>query len=137
VVVRTGDLTRSGCALRYAGAVRVCGVELPAKVEAIYERRTKTVRCVSHDVRPAVEPPVVEVVDPAAVEVVESGTAGASARGHKPVLSSLTILPGQRLPAQLSIPPLDGAYRLDDRRGQFRILDMSMQQHLGSPVAEL
>jgi len=74
--------------LRYAGACRVCGVELPAKVEAIYERTTKTVRCVSHDVHPAVEPAVVEVVDPAVVEVVEpavvevveSGTAGASAR---------------------------------------------------------
>ena len=66
--------------LRYAGACRVCGVELPAKVEAIYERTTKTVRCVSHDVRPAVEPAVVEVVDPAVVEVAESGTAGASAR---------------------------------------------------------
>jgi hypothetical protein len=82
--------------LRYAGACRVCGVELPAKVEAIYERTTKTVRCVSHDVRPAVEPAVVEVVEPAVVEVVdpavvevvepavvevvESGTAGASAR---------------------------------------------------------
>ena len=66
--------------LRYAGVCRVCGVELPAKVEAIYERTTKTVRCVSHDVHPAVEPAVVEVVDPAVVEVVESGTAGASAR---------------------------------------------------------
>ena len=31
--------------LRYAGACRVCWVELPAKVEAIYERTTKTVRC--------------------------------------------------------------------------------------------
>ncbi len=74
--------------LRYAGACRVCGVELPAKVEAIYERTTKTVRCVSHDAHPAVEPTVVEVVDPtvvevvepAVVEVVEPGTAGASAR---------------------------------------------------------
>ena len=42
--------------LRYAGACRVCGVELPAKVEAIYERTTKTVRCVSHDVHRAVSP---------------------------------------------------------------------------------
>lgn len=66
--------------LRYAGACRVCGVELPAKVEAIYERTTKTVRCVSHDVRPAVEPAVAEGVEPAVVEAVESGTAGASAR---------------------------------------------------------
>lgn len=40
--------------LRYAGACRVCGAELPAKVEAIYERTTKTVRCVSHDVGLAV-----------------------------------------------------------------------------------
>ena len=60
--------------LRYVGACRVCGVELPAKVEAIYERTTKTVRCVSHDVHPAVEPAV--------VEVAESGTGGASARGE-------------------------------------------------------
>ena len=66
--------------LRYAGACRVCGVELPAKVEAVYERMTKTVRCISHDVRPAVEPADVEVVGPPVVKVVESGTAGASAR---------------------------------------------------------
>jgi len=74
--------------LRYAGACRVCGVELPAKVEAIYERTTRTVRCVSHDARSAVEPAVVNVVDPAAleivapvvVEVVQSGIAGAAAR---------------------------------------------------------
>lgn len=58
--------------LLYAGVCRVCGVELLAKVEAIYERTTKTVRCVSQDVRrPAIEPAVVEV---------EFGTAGASAR---------------------------------------------------------
>lgn len=74
--------------LRYAGACRVCWVELPAKGEAIYERPAKTVRCVSHDGHPAaehtvvevVEPAVVEVVEPAAVEVVESGTPGTSAR---------------------------------------------------------
>jgi len=82
--------------LRYAGACRVCGIELPAKVEAIYERTTKTVRCVSHDLRPAVKPAVLVVAQPAVVEdfelavvenddpgvaeVVESGTAGGSAR---------------------------------------------------------
>lgn len=31
--------------LRYAGTCRVCGAELPAKVEAVYERTAKTVRC--------------------------------------------------------------------------------------------
>lgn len=33
--------------LRYAGACRVCGVELPARTRAVYERSTKTVRCVT------------------------------------------------------------------------------------------
>jgi hypothetical protein len=37
--------------LRYAGTCRVCGSELPAKADAIYERATRTVRCVSHEVR--------------------------------------------------------------------------------------
>ncbi len=35
--------------LRYAGVCRVCHVELPAKAEAVYERATKSVRCVVHD----------------------------------------------------------------------------------------
>ena len=42
--------------LRYAGTCRVCGVQLPARAEAIYERATKTVRCVSHDVSTPIEP---------------------------------------------------------------------------------
>lgn len=50
-----GEADEKRIRLRYTGACRVCGVELPAKVEAIYERTTKAVRCVSHDVRPTVE----------------------------------------------------------------------------------
>ena len=53
--------------LRYAGTCRVCETELPARSEAIYERETKTARCVSHDEPQPVEPP-----DP--------GAPGASAR---------------------------------------------------------
>ena len=53
--------------LRYAGTCRVCEAELPARAEAIYERETKTVRCVSHD-----EPEPAEPLDP--------GAPGASAR---------------------------------------------------------
>ena len=48
--------------LRHAGACRVCGVELPARVEAIYERTTKTVRWVRHDAGPAVQPSVLAVI---------------------------------------------------------------------------
>lgn len=58
--------------LRYAGACRECGVELPAKTEAIYERSTKTVRCVSHG-----EPSEDAEVQ---AQLVDSGTPGGSAR---------------------------------------------------------
>jgi len=58
--------------LRYPGTCRVCGLELPARAEAIYDRSTKTVRCVAHEARATDEPPV--------VDLIEHGTAGASAR---------------------------------------------------------
>lgn len=32
--------------LRYAGVCRRCGTDLPARADAIYEKATKTVRCV-------------------------------------------------------------------------------------------
>ena len=77
--------------LRYAGVCRVCEVELAARVEAIYERSTKTVRCLdcspvvaAHplvDVSPA-QPLVEEGArrpsrDP---ELIDPGTPGSSAR---------------------------------------------------------
>lgn len=58
--------------LRYAGTCRLCGRELPAKTEAIYEPSGKTVRCVTHDQSPAGSPTEAEPVEP--------GTPGASAR---------------------------------------------------------
>jgi hypothetical protein len=77
--------------LRYAGACRVCGAELAEKAQAIYERQTKSVRCLSHEMAIPPEtsvdtdaPPVtaegIMEAEPAAIEVVEPGTAGASAR---------------------------------------------------------
>ena len=33
--------------LRFAGVCRLCGTDLPARAEAVYERATKTVRCVA------------------------------------------------------------------------------------------
>lgn len=60
--------------LRYAGVCRLCGTELPARTEAIYERASKTVRCLTH----------VSTVDPAGPTESEApidvGTPGASAR---------------------------------------------------------
>lgn len=58
--------------LRYAGTCRVCGEELPAKVEAIYEPSSKTVRCVAHDQAVA--------AGPLDVDEVDAGVPGASAR---------------------------------------------------------
>jgi hypothetical protein len=58
--------------LRFAGTCRVCGAELPAKTAAIYERTTKTVRCVAHE--GASSEPLDEAED------VDDGTPGASAR---------------------------------------------------------
>ncbi len=57
--------------LRFAGACRVCGVDIPAKTAAVYERSTKTVRCLVHDA-----PETVPVAD----EPLDVGTPGASAR---------------------------------------------------------
>lgn len=58
--------------LRFAGTCRECGIGLPAKTEAIYERASKTVRCLTHDELTA-ESLIV-------ADAVETGTAGASAR---------------------------------------------------------
>src|SRR5690349_12414256 len=61
--------------LRFAGVCRVCGDDLPASSEAIYEQATRTVQCVGHGVNQFVAtetPPVMGAID--------VGTAGASAR---------------------------------------------------------
>jgi hypothetical protein len=58
--------------LRYAGTCRECGIELPAKAEAIYERSSRTVRCLTHG----------ELAEDAEVvfQPTEPGTPGGSAR---------------------------------------------------------
>ena len=61
----------------------MCGVALPAKAEAIYERPTKTVRCSTHDDPELSRPPATEsepVPRGSPEEPVEPGTPGASAR---------------------------------------------------------
>lgn len=70
--------------LRYAGVCRLCGTDLPAHADAVYERSTKTVRCV--DCPSAVEiagvVPRVET-EPTAVgpsSDPDTGAAGSSAR---------------------------------------------------------
>lgn len=75
-----GGIDEKRMRLRYAGTCRVCGSELPARAEAIYERATRTVRCVSHEVSTSNAGPVEDVPDLAVPEVVDPGTAGASAR---------------------------------------------------------
>ncbi len=62
--------------LRYAGTCRLCGAELSEREEAIYERASKSVRCVECPLAEAVSPPAV-LPEPS---IVESGVAGASAQ---------------------------------------------------------
>lgn len=57
--------------LRFEGTCSACGVSLPARTEATYERASKTVRCLTHDTSSDVE---------SAADGVEAGTPGASAR---------------------------------------------------------
>lgn len=71
--------------LRYAGVCRVCGTDLAARVEAIYERPTKTVRCL--DCSPASGSPATQpLVEEGAPrpsrnqDLIDPGTPGASAR---------------------------------------------------------
>jgi hypothetical protein len=79
--------------LRYAGTCWVCGAGIAANTQAVYERQTKTVRCIHHDMTtPCPSNPaagldagpstLAAVADagPVALETVEPGTAGASAR---------------------------------------------------------
>jgi hypothetical protein len=72
--------------LRYAGVCRVCDADLPARVEAIYERTTKTVRCLDCSPTDAASPPssVVEVRAKRAskplTDPIDPGTPSASAR---------------------------------------------------------
>jgi len=73
--------------LRYAGTCRLCGTTLEARAEAIYERTTKTVRCLSCSPT-AADPdqpnPTPEIEQPRPEGVrsppADPGTAGASAR---------------------------------------------------------
>jgi hypothetical protein len=67
--------------LRYAGRCRVCGTELPAKSDAIYERTTKTVRCVACRTTCAARNELAEASFTQLPPVtLEHGVAGASAR---------------------------------------------------------
>ena len=76
-----GDNSEKRMKLRYAGLCRRCGTELPARAEAIYERTTKTVRCVECPTKVhgfAELPQVKELAVDAPPE--EVGIAGSSAR---------------------------------------------------------
>lgn len=65
--------------LRYAGTCRVCSAEMPARTDAIYERTTKTARCLDcSDAVAASEQPTAQP-EPAH-ETMDVGTPGASAR---------------------------------------------------------
>lgn len=67
--------------LRYAGVCRRCGIELPARIDAVYERSTKTVRCVQCPTDTATVNVETEVEQTLAEQAPDAaGAAGSSAR---------------------------------------------------------
>lgn len=67
--------------LRYRGECRVCGAVLEAKEEAIYERATRSVRCLDHDDAPQpVATPDAAATEDESAAPVDVGVPGASAR---------------------------------------------------------
>lgn len=68
--------------LRYAGTCRMCGTELPTGTDAIYERRSKSLRCVECLPATSVIDSAHDQTEPGSVEVIpdSAGTAGSSAR---------------------------------------------------------
>lgn len=80
----TEERNDKGMKLRYAGVCRLCGTDLPARAEAVYERATKTVRCVECPSDEVVIEGETEVEPgPTPLELLpepEAGVAGSSAR---------------------------------------------------------
>jgi hypothetical protein len=83
------EVTEKRMRLRYAGRCRLCGTPLEARTEAVYERDSKTVRCVACPSPPQPKSQELDVAgavvetpppDTQAEPAPESGTAGASAR---------------------------------------------------------
>jgi hypothetical protein len=74
---RSGDRRMK---LRYAGVCRLCGMDLPARTDAIYERATTTVRCVECPNTEVID--TVQTAEEVTLDVSEphAGVAGSSAR---------------------------------------------------------
>ena len=66
--------------LRYAGVCRVCGADLEARIEAIYERSTKTVRCLACSPSSSVVEVRAKRASKPVDALIDPGTPGASAR---------------------------------------------------------
>lgn len=64
--------------LRYAATCRVCRAGLPARSRAVWDRASKSARCVKCAVPAQADPPAVETLE--AVPAVDFGMAGASAQ---------------------------------------------------------
>ena len=67
--------------LRYAGSCRLCQADIPARTEAIYERATKTVRCLTHgEAATSSTSGTQKATRSLQLPAVDVGTPGASAR---------------------------------------------------------
>jgi hypothetical protein len=76
---RASDSSDKRMTIRYAGTCRICGASLPAKSTAIYERATKTVRCIECRAESEASAGTPEDEEPVS-SPEEPGVAGTSAR---------------------------------------------------------
>lgn len=76
----SAELTDKRMKLRYSGVCRLCGAELAARVDAIYERSAKTVRCVECPTASAAAAMPEAAQAPSEAAPDEGGVAGSSAR---------------------------------------------------------
>jgi len=97
--------------LRYAGACRICGLAIPAKAEAVYERSTKTVRCVSCPTPSAVPSAPAQRCSPmpahavrGTAPAVEPGQGAASAPVPRRAVDLMEVAPEVQAVPEAAVP---------------------------------
>src|SRR5690349_15299051 len=75
-----GDPTAKRMRLRYAGTCSECATALPAGTHAFYDRATRSVRCLTHEIPATALGPVEEPTPTPSPAEPDCGTPGASAR---------------------------------------------------------
>lgn len=81
--------------LRYAGTCTVCSADLPARTAAIYDRQSKTVRCLDcHPTRQLADPLVIDLREESPPPPADEGSTGASTPAEEPSMPAESAVTG-------------------------------------------